>query len=304
MPSARVHISGLGPDESETAPGAVDAPVPPFEFYTSTIEPSASGFALAAILEASLEHVTREADAPTCPHAYVHLWDLRKCDKCGADVGDDRREPKAKEEGLRPLRTLNATFSLRRLSTGPATAGGADGLVVGAKVEAQDGGRGYPATIEAANPDGTFAILFDDDRHVRELAAKAAFEVKDSAIDASAHAELLRGFGVKIAFLLAFTEANKCWDWPTKRVVRDIIKPATEARGRRRFAELDEVAPHTGPATVFMSHCWGAAWGGLVMAACAGARHDRVVWIDLFAVRARAERESRGGGKGAAPAAC
>ena len=102
MPSARVHISGLGPDESETAPGAVDAPVPPFEFYTSTIEPSASGFALAAILEASLEHVTREADAPTCPHAYVHLWDLRKCDKCGADVGDDRREPKAKEEGLRP----------------------------------------------------------------------------------------------------------------------------------------------------------------------------------------------------------
>ena len=84
--SARVHISGLGPDESETAPGAVDAPVPPFEFYTSTIEPSASGFALAAILEASLEHVTREADAPTCPHAYVHLWDLRKCDKCGADM--------------------------------------------------------------------------------------------------------------------------------------------------------------------------------------------------------------------------
>ena len=154
MPSARVHISGLGPDESETAPGAVDAPVPPFEFYTSTIEPSASGFALAAILEASLEHVTREADAPTCPHAYVHLWDLRKCDKCGADVGDDRREPKAKEEGLRPLRTLNATFSLRRLSTGPATAGGADGLVVGAKVEAQDGdlesgvlGHGKECTI-------------------------------------------------------------------------------------------------------------------------------------------------------------
>ena len=76
-------------------------------------------------------------------------------------------------------------------------------------------------------------------------------------------------------------------------MVRDIIKPATEARGRRRFAELDEVAPHTGPATVFMSHCWGAEWGGLVMAACAGARHDRVVWIDVFAVRAR-RRESRG----------
>ena len=103
-----------------------------------------------------------------------------------------------------------------------------------------------------------------------------------------ARGEQLRARGVKIAFLLAFTETLECWDWPTWRVVRDIIKPATEARGRRRFAELDEVAPHTGPATVFMSHCWGAAWGGLVMAACAGARHDRVVWIDVFAVRARA----------------
>ena len=41
---------------------------------------------------------------------------------------------------------------------------GANGLVAGAKVEAKFGGRGkfYPGTIEAANPDGTFAILFDD----------------------------------------------------------------------------------------------------------------------------------------------
>ena len=129
----------------------------------------------------------------------------------------------------------------------------------------------------------------------REEAAKVAAELEDSSIDASARGEQLRARGVKIAFLLAFTEALECWDWPTWRVVRDIVKPATEARGRRRFAELDEVAPHTGPATVFMSHCWGAEWGGLVMAASAGARHDRVVWIDVFAVRARAERSRRGG---------
>ena len=128
-----------------------------------------------------------------------------------------------------------------------------------------------------------------DDRCATEEAAKLVAELEDSSIDSSARGEQLRARGVKLAFLLAFTEALACWDWPTWRVVRDIIKPATEARGRRRFAELDEVAPHTGPATVFMSHCWGAAWGGLVMAACAGAHKDRVVWIDLFAVRTRTE---------------
>ena len=136
----------------------------------------------------------------------------------------------------------------------------------------------------------------DADVIAREEAAKKAAESDDAgSVSSGEHGERLRGFGVRIAWLLAFTFAHDCWDWETWRVQRDIIKPATAARGRRRYAELDEVAPHTGPATVFMSHCWGAAWGGLVMAACAGARHDRVVWIDLFAVRARAPRESRGG---------
>ena len=145
----------------------------------------------------------------------------------------------------------------------------------------------------------------DADVIAREEAAKMKAESDDAgSLSAGTHGELLRGFGVHIEWLLGFTEAHDCWDWPTWRVQRDIIKPATEARGRCRYAQLDEVAPHTGPATVFMSHCWGAAWGSLVMAACAGARRDRIVWIDVFAVRARAERESREGGKGVAPAAC
>ena len=191
-------------------------------FYSSTITPSADGYDLAAIVAASREHIAKEDGAPTCPHSYVRGWDLRKCERCDADVGDERC-----------------------------------------------------ATEEAA---------------------KVAAELEDSSIDASARGEQLRARGVKIAFLLAFTETLECWDWPTWRVVRDIVKPATEARGRRRFAELDEVAPHTGPATVFMSHCWGAEWGGLVMAASAGAQKDRVVWIDAFAVPARAERVERGQG--------
>ena len=39
-----------------------------------------------------------------------------------------------------------------------------------------------------------------------------------------------------------------------------------------------------GPATVFMSHCWGAKFGDLIGAASHGARKDRVVWIDVLLV--------------------
>jgi len=64
------------------------------------------------------------------------------------------------------------------------------------------------------------------------------------------------------------------------------VKPATEDHGRCRFADLPFVKPYTGPATVFMSHCWGGRWGDLVAAACAGASKLRIVWIDIFAVSA------------------
>lgn len=38
-------------------------------------------------------------------------------------------------------------------------------------------------------------------------------------------------------------------------------------------------------ATIFMSHCWGATFGDLIGAASHGARKNRRVWIDIFAVR-------------------
>jgi len=49
--------------------------------------------------------------------------------------------------------------------------------------------------------------------------------------------------------------------------------------------QLESAAPFAGKATIFISHCWGAAWGDLVAAACVGASPDRLVWIDIFAVR-------------------
>ena len=98
------------------------------------------------------------------------------------------------------------------------------------------------------------------------------------------HMALVHACGVTIEWLLAFTFDHNCWHRPTWWVNRHIIKEATRHK-RRRYMDLDEMKQYKRPATVFMSHCWGAAWGDVVLAACHGARFGRVVWIDLFAVR-------------------
>ena len=87
-----------------------------------------------------------------------------------------------------------------------------------------------------------------------------------------------------VEWLVSFAHVHQCWDWPTWRVQRDIVRPACAAR-RCRYAELPEVVPHCGGADLFVSHCWGATFGTLVGAAILGARRGRRVWVDLFAVR-------------------
>jgi len=101
------------------------------------------------------------------------------------------------------------------------------------------------------------------------------------------NAEKLRGRGVRVDLLVALTIALDLWNWATWEVVQFLVKPATEKSGRCRLADLPAVKPFTGPATVFASHCWGANWGTLVAALCAGGRHDRFVWLDIFAVLQR-----------------
>ncbi len=64
-----------------------------------------------------------------------------------------------------------------------------------------------------------------------------------------------------------------------------MVKPSTEPQGRCRFADVAAVRPFTGPATVYVAHCWAGRWGDLVAACCLGAQSDRVVWLDVFAVR-------------------
>ena len=92
---------------------------------------------------------------------------------------------------------------------------------------------------------------------------------------------------VTIGWLIEFTNDHDCWEWPTWRVVRDIVKPET-AELRCRYADLPSVRATgaVGEATTFASHTWGAKWGGLVSAlADGGADRSRRVWIDIFAIR-------------------
>eukprot|EP00615_Pteridomonas_danica_P006120 CAMPEP_0114340302 /NCGR_PEP_ID=MMETSP0101-20121206/8292_1 /TAXON_ID=38822 ORGANISM="Pteridomonas danica, Strain PT" /NCGR_SAMPLE_ID=MMETSP0101 /ASSEMBLY_ACC=CAM_ASM_000211 /LENGTH=697 /DNA_ID=CAMNT_0001473531 /DNA_START=215 /DNA_END=2308 /DNA_ORIENTATION=- len=91
--------------------------------------------------------------------------------------------------------------------------------------------------------------------------------------------------GVRVDWLVSFTNEHDCWDWPTYRVVRDIVKPATEKRQRVRYSDLSEVQPFTGIASVFASHCWGAPWGTLVSALAYQAPSSRFIWLDCFSVR-------------------
>ena len=110
-----------------------------------------------------------------------------------------------------------------------------------------------------------------------EAAAKAAVEAQDLAAfgttapgsdDAAAYSWAC---AVTIGWLIKFTNDHDCWEWPTWRVVRDIVKPET-AELRCRYADLPSVRATgaVGEATTFASHTWGAKWGGLVSALADG----------------------------------
>jgi hypothetical protein len=120
------------------------------------------------------------------------------------------------------------------------------------------------------------------DRVAEETAWKEKIRNEDAAIDdiiANTHE-----CGITIDWLLAFTFDHDCWERPTWWVNRHIVNEATRGR-RSRYMHLPSMKRHARPAKVFMSHCWGSKWGDMVLAASHGARSDRVVWIDLFAVR-------------------
>jgi hypothetical protein len=135
---------------------------------------------------------------------------------------------------------------------------------------------------------GTTDAPLDDPAVVaQEEPARAAAQAEDAARfpTAESHAVMLHGCGLRADFLYHMTYTLNLWDWATWEVVQFLVKPATEAHGRCRFVDLPFIKPYTGPATVFVSHCWGGNWGDLVAAVCAGGRMGRIGWIDVGAVR-------------------
>jgi hypothetical protein len=103
-------------------------------------------------------------------------------------------------------------------------------------------------------------VILAEEEH--KLAAEMEDDLETAGTEGHAtkkrpdHALKLRCCGIRIDFLLALTFALGMWDWKTWEVVQYLVKPATEAEGRCRFAELPCVRPFAGAATLFVSHCW------------------------------------------------
>jgi ankyrin repeat protein len=128
-------------------------------------------------------------------------------------------------------------------------------------------------------------VQISSERIQLENAAIAA--VREEDLREGAGAASLHARGVTVEYLNRFTDAHDCWEWPTWRVVRDIIKPDT-ANTRQRFADLLQATEGNvvGLPNVFVSHSWAAKWGVLVAAASRGSEDGkRRVWLDVFAVR-------------------
>ena len=94
---------------------------------------------------------------------------------------------------------------------------------------------------------------------------------------------------VSVYDLVQFTTAHDCWDFPTYRVVADIVIPQTKA-AECRYVDHMKDQWSIGKVDAFVSHPWGAKWGTLVSACdrlCQGddaTRRRFHVWVDIFAI--------------------
>ena len=92
--------------------------------------------------------------------------------------------------------------------------------------------------------------------------------------------------GIKIGFLVELCNTFNLRNLSTRQVRRNIVVPMTSST-RCRFVDLPTLrgTEIVGQATTFISHSWFATFGDLVDAISEGADYERIVWIDIFAVR-------------------
>ena len=128
----------------------------------------------------------------------------------------------------------------------------------------------------------------DSERVSREEAFANAAETEDKERGV-APAVYSHQMGVTVDWLVKWTEAQQCWNFPTWKVQHTIIKPLTELQ-RCRFTELEPSDENkldgvVGPADIFVSHCWGSCFGDLVAALADCCDGSQRAWVDIFAVR-------------------
>ena len=204
----------------------------------------------------------------SCLCERVETWKLDQCAECKKNLGSTRLAEETLEAEKVKLEDHRRLLDILQVSSSP----GGSNLNVTHSVFGQ-------GTLEAVHPSESKSVV----NFGWGTAYIQSAELKEYT---DYNADCLSGLGISICALIAFAFAHDCFGWPVWQVVRDIIVPATRDL-RCRYGDLPEFCGlgMFGKATVFMSHCWAATFGDLIGAACQGGRTDRVVWIDIFAVR-------------------
>jgi hypothetical protein len=268
-------------------------------FYTNQLPPSTNlpndPFNKSADLsKKSIEDISysQRKDQDTCPHDRSENWNSNQCADCGhtniggTRVADEKRfaEIAKIEDHQYLVDQLSPVLGTMQVTHATKPGENAGTLGTGTLLELRESNTMAVVAFDC-NPICR-AILEQEKYEYVEQDQKChvvlpCLELKEFK---NCHARRIHGLGITIKALINFAYKHDCWNWTTTRVVRDIIVPAT-SETRCRYADLPELNGCFGPATVFMSHCWGATFGDLIGAACHGARKDRIVWIDIFAVR-------------------
>jgi ankyrin repeat protein len=149
----------------------------------------------------------------------------------------------------------------------------------GAAVDAADADGDTPLRLAATRGHADCAALLLSRGAANTADLPTALIPTANLAPASSSAHLQRG--VRVSWLRAWTDEHSAWALPTWRVVQDIIVPATAA-SKDCYCALPSATP--GPASVFVSHAWGAPWGSLVSALAGAVPPEAYVWVDVFAI--------------------